>query len=43
MARGRLRLGHEQLGPGDGAGIQDEQRLALQGIDAAELVLWDLP
>jgi redox-sensitive bicupin YhaK (pirin superfamily) len=43
VARGRLRLGAEELGPGDGAGLRDEPRLLLEGLEEAELVLWDLP
>jgi len=43
VARGRLRLGDEELGPGDGAGLRDEPRVLLEGLEQAELVLWDLP
>jgi redox-sensitive bicupin YhaK (pirin superfamily) len=43
VARGRLRLGSEELGPGDGAGLRDEPGLVLEGLEQAELVLWDLP
>ncbi len=43
VARGRLRLKGQELGPGDGAGIRAETQLDLQGIEDAELVLWDLP
>ena len=43
VARGRVRLGEEELGPGDGAGVRDERRLILEGLEDAELVLWELP
>jgi len=43
VARGRLKLNGQELGPGDGAGIRAESQLELQGIEDAELVLWDLP
>ena len=42
VARGRIRLGEEELGPGDGAAIQDEASVELVGMDDAEVVLWDL-
>jgi len=42
VARGRLRLNGTELGPGDGAAIQAEPRLELEGLEEAELVLWDL-
>ena len=43
VARGRLALNGTELGPGDGAAIQGEERLVLEGREEAELVLWDLP
>jgi len=43
VARGRIQLDGELLGPGDGAGIRDETRLALAAVEDAELVLWELP
>lgn len=43
VARGRLRLGGETLGPGDGAAIFDERELVLSDAHEAEVVLWDLP
>ena len=43
VARGHLALNGLALGPGDGAAIRDERRLSLDGGEAAELVLWDLP
>ena len=43
VARGRLRVNGLELGPGDGAAIQGEPRLELEGVEEAELVHWDLP
>lgn len=43
VARGRIELNGELLGPGDGAAIRDETRLTLKGVEDAELVLWELP
>ena len=42
VARGRLKLNDLELGAGDGAAIRDESLLTLQGLDEAELVLWEL-
>lgn len=42
VARGSVRLGDELLGPGDGAALQDEEGLELEGVETADLVLWDL-
>ncbi len=43
VARGKLTLNGQELGPGDGAAIVDEPTLTLENGDGAELVLWDLP
>ena len=43
VARGKLQLNGELLGPGDGAAIVDEKALALERGEGAELVLWELP
>jgi len=43
LARGRMALNGQLLGPGDGAGIRDEANLDLEGVMDAELVLFDLP
>jgi redox-sensitive bicupin YhaK (pirin superfamily) len=43
VARGRLTLNGQSLGPGDGAGIQDETSLVISGQEPAEFVLFDLP
>lgn len=42
VARGRVRLGDQTLGPGDGAGLVAERELALEGLEDCELVLWEL-
>jgi redox-sensitive bicupin YhaK (pirin superfamily) len=42
VARGRVALNGTELGPGDGAAIHAEPKLTLQGLEEAELVLWDL-
>jgi len=42
VARGRLSLNGQALGPGDGAALLDEPRISLTGGQGAELVLWDL-
>ena len=43
VARGTLALNGERLGPGDGAAIAGERELSLEGVEPAEVVLWDLP
>jgi hypothetical protein len=43
VATGEVTLNGERLGPGDGAAIAGEGEVALEGVEAAELVLWDLP
>lgn len=42
VARGELKLGEATLGPGDGAAIREESGFRLEGLDDAEVVLWDL-
>jgi len=42
VARGTIDLNGERLAAGDGAAISDERRLALQGVDGAEVLLFDL-
>jgi redox-sensitive bicupin YhaK (pirin superfamily) len=42
VARGAVRLGEERLAAGDGAAVSDESQCELTGIDAAELLLFDL-
>jgi hypothetical protein len=42
VARGALSLGGDRLAAGDGAAVSDQARLELEGIEAAELLLFDL-
>ena len=42
VARGRVRLNGEELRAGGGAGIHAETKLTLEGVDDAEVVLWEL-
>jgi redox-sensitive bicupin YhaK (pirin superfamily) len=42
VATGRVRLGALELGPGDGAGLTGESAVELEGLEQAQLVLWDL-
>jgi redox-sensitive bicupin YhaK (pirin superfamily) len=43
VARGRIEVNGHALGAGDGAAIEDEADISLSGIDAAEVLLFDLP
>jgi redox-sensitive bicupin YhaK (pirin superfamily) len=43
LARGRLRVGDITLSEGDGLRVQQQERLALVGLDEAEVLLFDLP
>ena len=43
LARGRVRLNGAELAPGDGAAIREERALSIEGVEDAELVLWELP
>jgi len=42
VARGAVRANGTELGPGDGAAVQGEERLVLEGVRPADLVYWDL-
>ncbi len=42
VARGSLRLGEETLRAGDAAALSDEAAVALEGLDAAEALVFDL-
>lgn len=42
VARGSVNLNGEELRTGDGAGVQAESQLTLEGVDDAEVVLWEL-
>ena len=43
VAHGAARLGSVRLRSGDGAAVRGEDALELEGLDAAELVVWRLP
>ena len=43
VARGRVLLNGQELGPGDGAGMREERSITIEGLDEAELVLWEFP
>jgi len=43
VARGSLDLNEQRLDAGDGAAVSDERKLQLTGVDAAEVLLFDLP
>ncbi|MEQ8765506.1 MAG: pirin family protein [Planctomycetota bacterium] len=43
VATGAVTLNGEELREGDGAAIEDESRLEIEGREGADLVLWDLP
>jgi hypothetical protein len=43
LAKGRLQVNGQQLGGGDAITIEQEQAVQMQGIDQAELLLFDLP
>jgi quercetin 2,3-dioxygenase len=42
VARGKVRVNGRELSTGDSAGISEEQRLKLEGIDDAEVLVFDL-
>ncbi|WP_242336605.1 pirin family protein [Anaeromyxobacter sp. SG66] len=42
VARGTLRLGDETLAAGDGAAMSDEREVRLEGVEAAEVLVFDL-
>lgn len=43
VARGSVTLNGQPLGPGDGAGVPKEKVLELEGVQDAEILLFDLP
>ena len=43
VAKGSVKVNGETLGPGDGAGFEDEGAIEIEGVDDAKLVLFDLP
>jgi hypothetical protein len=42
VARGKVRLGDETLDAGDGAALSDEREVRLEGLDTAEVLVFDL-
>ncbi|MBL6755401.1 MAG: pirin family protein [Planctomycetes bacterium] len=42
VASGAVRVNGHDLGPGDGAGLVDEAELRIEGLERAEVVVWDL-
>ena len=43
VARGRLSINGQPLGPGDGAAIHDESKLTITGLESTEFVMWEIP
>jgi redox-sensitive bicupin YhaK (pirin superfamily) len=43
VARGRVRVNGRELSAGDGASLSDEKLVQLEGIDAGEVLVFDLP
>jgi hypothetical protein len=42
VARGEVTLNGQRLGPGDGAALSDEAKVALEGVNDAEVLVFDL-
>jgi redox-sensitive bicupin YhaK (pirin superfamily) len=42
VARGRVRVNGQELGPGDGAAISDEKSVTVAGVEPSEVLLFDL-
>ena len=42
VARGAITLNGKAMGPGDGAQVSDERELTIEGVEAAEVLLFDL-
>jgi redox-sensitive bicupin YhaK (pirin superfamily) len=42
IARGRARVNDSELGPGDGAALVDEAEVRIEGVEDAELLVFDL-
>jgi redox-sensitive bicupin YhaK (pirin superfamily) len=42
VARGNVKINGRDLGAGDGAALSGEERLAIEGVDAAEVLVFDL-
>jgi redox-sensitive bicupin YhaK (pirin superfamily) len=43
VVRGEVRVNGEQLSEGDGAAISEESRVEFEGVDEAEVIVFDLP
>ncbi len=43
VARGKARVNGRDLGEGDGASLTDERAVAVEGVDGAEVLVFDLP
>jgi quercetin 2,3-dioxygenase len=43
VVRGRARVNGTELGAGDGAAISDEATVRVEGVDASEVLVFDLP
>jgi redox-sensitive bicupin YhaK (pirin superfamily) len=42
VARGRVRVNGRELGEGDGAALSDEKSVELEGVEPAEVLVFDL-
>jgi redox-sensitive bicupin YhaK (pirin superfamily) len=42
VARGKLRVNDREIGAGDGAAISDESQVRIEGVDDAEVLVFDL-
>ena len=42
VARGKVRVNGTELGAGDGAAISDEAAVKIEGVDSAEVLVFDL-
>jgi redox-sensitive bicupin YhaK (pirin superfamily) len=43
VARGTVRVGEHTLHSGDGAAVSDEEAVRIEGVDAGEVLVFDLP
>jgi hypothetical protein len=43
VARGKVRVNGKDLGEGDGAALSDEPAVRIEGVDDAEILVFDLP
>jgi hypothetical protein len=42
VVRGRVSVNGQELGAGDGAALSDVEQVAIEGVDTAEVLLFDL-